>query len=517
MTSLELRKINSYNEWKTAEGIQRVKDFLNGVVLDDNQMQMKLERNFGNGNWIVDENDLLHYRPLMNNNEFRIDLVVIDPNLHQDVLQEIYDRKGNGNGINKFYSIVTSQVLGITRNETTEFLKRQGNYQITRPYQKIINNPILAKTPNERWSADVFFVNKYGISNDGNLTNRNTYLGEANIYNNVLTNRNPYLSILVVVDYFSKKVWAKPLKNNTSIVTRDALNEIIEETNTTPHILQLDNGRDFLGEFKRYCENHQPPIKIVTTTSYTPMSNGLVEVFNKIVRKHIKEGLVKRNTLEWVTHLPSYLENMNSTKSSVTGFTPNELWTEGYRPLRRRAVDFNITPNDNSSPADIIRYVEAKLYKNAMKKLDNSRKPNIFARGDIVRLKISALKNAYGAEYRKRIKEKLEAKYNSITYTPQKFKIISIYRPPARPNFNINQPQNINFLVRNQQYSIGIANNNPNNIPITAGQNNTPFKFYGSDLMLVPPDSTRITINPRTLQRSRYINRYVDLTEDENA
>jgi hypothetical protein len=34
-------------------------------------------------------------------------------------------------------------------------LRSQGNYQISRPIKKAINQPILSKTPNEIWGMDI--------------------------------------------------------------------------------------------------------------------------------------------------------------------------------------------------------------------------------------------------------------------------------------------------------------------------------------------------------------------------
>jgi|LauGreSBDMM110SN_4_FD.fasta_scaffold217528_2 hypothetical protein len=42
------------------------------------------------------------------------------------------------------------------------------------------------------------------------------------------------------------------------------------------------------------------------------------------------------------------------------------------------------------------------------------------------------------------------------------------------------------------------------------------MRFYGSDLLyLVPPETRRPTINPRTIQRSRYLNRFINLPEGQ--
>ena len=121
-------------------------------------------------------------------------------------------------------------------------------------------------------------------------------------------------------------------------------------------------------------------IFIYCTRHYTPTSNGLVERLNYELRKRIKAGLVKHNSLEWVDHLPEYLNSINNSKSLTTGFTPNELWSPGYRPTRRdQLVHFDIRPTDNSSKADIIKYVEAKLYRSDMQGYNASKRVYLYS------------------------------------------------------------------------------------------------------------------------------------------
>ena len=54
---------------------------------------------------------------------------------------------------------------------------------------------------------------------------------------------------------------------------------------------------------------------------------------------------------------------------------------------------------------------------------------------------------------------------------------MQIYPPPVQANLNVNQPQNVNFLVRRQQYTVGLANNNPDNIPVFSPNTQTPMRL----------------------------------------
>ena len=132
---------------------------------------------------------------------------------------------------------------------------------------------------------------------------------------------------------------------------------------------------------------------------------------------------------------------------------------------------------------------------------------------DIVRIKIPTLKNTAGAEFRKRLKNKIGSSYNAITYTPTTYKIRRIYPPPQQEN--VNEPANLSYIVRRQQYSV--ARNDGNDNIIMYPNTNIPVRYFGSDFILVPPQSRRPTIVPRSIQRARYINRYINLPANQQA
>jgi hypothetical protein len=69
------------------------------------------------------------------------DLEVVPKSQQEEKLKALYrDPKNLGKGIKKFYFLVTSKYLNITRNEAEKFLKEQADYQITRPLQRSVNN-----------------------------------------------------------------------------------------------------------------------------------------------------------------------------------------------------------------------------------------------------------------------------------------------------------------------------------------------------------------------------------------
>jgi len=232
--STKLRELNNYPEWKTDAGINNVIAYVRSLrganrvypANTTDKQKRRWDAKFSRDFIVVRNgaNNVLYYQPTTAGMAFRIRLQVLRPAQRQQAMQDIYDdpQKGLGLGIHLFYFQVVKRYLGITRAEATAFLTSQESYQLHRPYQKVINKPVLAYTSNQKWGADVFYVKPYGFPSVFVRAVRNLHgyrIGDkipiAENYSAREAGRSN-LFCLMVVDYFSKKVWARPLSGDTS-------------------------------------------------------------------------------------------------------------------------------------------------------------------------------------------------------------------------------------------------------------------------------------------------------------
>jgi hypothetical protein len=229
-------------------------------------------------------NDKLIYIPL--------NLMVIPNNERNGILLKIYKdlKQGVGQGIDMFYNRVRDEYLNIRRKDVSDFLKSQKVYQITRPQNHIENKLILSTSPNERWGIDCINMVSYASSNGG--VDRGIKF------------------ILTVVDYFSRKVWLRPLQTQTAINVQNALRSVVEESKTYPKIIQADNGSEFKGETSAWMKEHN--IVYMKSLSYSTESNGLVEGKNEIVRKILREIMIRQNSRNWTNNLQICAELINT-------------------------------------------------------------------------------------------------------------------------------------------------------------------------------------------------------------
>ena len=64
-----------------------------------------------------------------------------------------------------------------------------------------------------------------------------------NIFEFLSFRNKMYKYILVMVDCFSKKLWAQPIKRKTKEATSDAMEKILDEMKTFPTMIITDGGK----------------------------------------------------------------------------------------------------------------------------------------------------------------------------------------------------------------------------------------------------------------------------------
>ena len=393
-------KLNNYNY--TDDYIELVKTFLrsgrdlNSLPADYSNYQRNHFRNQYR-DFEMRGNDV-YYRPL--------NLRVVKESEKQQTMQALYNdfTVGLGAGIRSFYNKITDRYLGIKRNDINNYLQHQQYYQLTKYRNYPINRPIIALYSNHRWAIDLVDM--------GNYRNQN----------------NNFKWILTVIDYFSKKVFAEALLNKDAVTVRNALDNICQTSNTYPIIIQSDNGGEFKNAILRtWATNNN--VKLVNTLSYTPQSNGLIENFNNILRKMIREGFIRNNNLNWVNYLPLYIQNRNNSKHSTTKQTPNEIWTAGTgNRLVNKMTDQEKDQIREEDPIpqnnqDRLKKATVKLEDKARNMLDRSQRQR-YQVGDHVRVLMSSLQS----EIRRRIKSG-EYKYVPVRYSPEIFVVDKVMEP----------------------------------------------------------------------------------------
>ncbi|XP_062557624.1 uncharacterized protein K02A2.6-like [Armigeres subalbatus] len=129
--------------------------------------------------------------------------------------------------------------------------------------------------------------------------------------------------ILVLVDYRSRYVIAKPVRSTSFTHTRKILDEIFEKEGY-PQTIKSDNGPPFNGdECKMYCSERG--INATFSTPLYPQQNGLAESCMKLVNKAMSAASASGTPYE--NELSAAVQAYNAATHSVIGVPPEEVMT----------------------------------------------------------------------------------------------------------------------------------------------------------------------------------------------
>lgn len=135
--------------------------------------------------------------------------------------------------------------------------------------------------------------------------------------------------ILIVINVFSKFVWAQPVKRKTGKDVTNAMNTILSQMPIKPKNLQTDNGKEFYNkDFKtlmtRYKINHY--------STFSNLKASIVERVNRTLKNMMWKQFSYQGSYKWVPILPDIISKYNKTQHSTIRMKPIEI-TKKKAPL----------------------------------------------------------------------------------------------------------------------------------------------------------------------------------------
>ena len=151
-----------------------------------------------------------------------------------------------------------------------------------------------------------------------------------------VTSEDNYKYVLVMVDSFTRWTEMKPLLDQTAPTVADNIFDEWVCRYGVPRVLVTDRGTNFLSHIVTQL-NDRLGIKKVTTSSYHPQGNAVVERKNLDVTSTLKK-LVVNNPHNWPKYLAPTAFAMNTAVCTSTNYTPYFLMfgREADRPIDRR-------------------------------------------------------------------------------------------------------------------------------------------------------------------------------------
>lgn len=133
-----------------------------------------------------------------------------------------------------------------------------------------------------------------------------------------------YRYILMVIDVFTKRAWAKELKNKTGEEVTKAMTSIFSKNlEHIPRNLHTDQGKEFYNQnFQKLMKKHG----INHYSTYSKLKASIVERLNRTILNKLWQQFSLQGSHKWLNHLQSIMKLYNSTV---------------HRKIKMRPIDVN--------------------------------------------------------------------------------------------------------------------------------------------------------------------------------
>ena len=187
---------------------------------------------------------------------------------------------------------------------------------------------VFVKDINEIWSLDLSHVDKLA------KYNRNI----------------KYL--LVAVDCLSRFLRVEPLKTKYATEAAEAFKKMIK--NKQPEKVWVDDGTEFLGEFKQLCNKRGIQLYSTFSEKKSAFAERNIRSLKKIIHRYLEE----KWTYSYIDQLDQFVKTINSRVNRVTKIAPNKV-TKKDVP---RLVSLTVQTSSNQKPkfyiGDFVRIVK---------------------------------------------------------------------------------------------------------------------------------------------------------------
>ena len=214
---------------------------------------------------------------------------------------------------------------------------------------------VAAADINDRWMADLI-----------DLT------AQPSIEEGKSSSSTPYQYILVVLNVFSKQLWARALRTKTAAVVTEAFKEILDGEQP-PSRLNTDSGSEFTGPFAQLLEEKD----IWHSVKDAQDKNALAPIDRVIgtLKRSIFRRVVADEDPDWASNLQKTVDGYNQTvHSALQGRAPEEVPDE--KELQFALRRFNSESMVHN--ANIIHARDERLVKQGAFRVQDPNRP--FAR-----------------------------------------------------------------------------------------------------------------------------------------
>ena len=175
------------------------------------------------------------------------------------------------------------------------------------PKKNYETNKITYNHIDEIWSIDLADFSDYKISNNKN-----------------------YRYIFIIIDNFSKFLWAIPLKDKYSQTITNEFSNILSTSKRKPLKLESDRGTEF---YNSIFQNFLKSKNIQHYSRYTDKGPSIAERVIGTIRNLLKKPVFEKGNADWLSELPSVIKQYNNTIHHSIKMTPNQASKKSNQKL----------------------------------------------------------------------------------------------------------------------------------------------------------------------------------------
>ena len=208
------------------------------------------------------------------------------------------------------------------------------------PTNKIVYNHI-----DEIWSIDLADMIEYKISNN-----------------------EGYRYMFIIIDNYSKYLWAIPLKNKYSQTITNEFSNIITISKRKPLKLESDRGTEF---YNSIFQNFLKSKNIHHYSRFTDKGPSVAERVIRTKRNLLKKPVFEKGNANWISELPSVVKKYNNTIHHSTKMKP----MDASKKSNQKLVYNNLLDQRVKQPPNFIlgQLVRTADIKRAFNKVDSTK------------------------------------------------------------------------------------------------------------------------------------------------
>ena len=173
-----------------------------------------------------------------------------------------------------------------------------------------------------------------------------------------ISNNEGYRYIFIIIDNYSKYLWAIPLKNKYSQTITNEFSNILTKSKRSPLKLESDRGLEF---YNSIFQNFLKSKNIHHYSRYTDKGPSIAERVIRTIRNLLKKPVFEKGKADWISELQSVVKQYNNTIHHSTKMTPIQAIKKSNEKLvYSNLKDCRVKQQPNFKLGQLVRTADIK-------------------------------------------------------------------------------------------------------------------------------------------------------------